>query len=70
MDMPTTNLKWMFLLCIAALMLGGSALILINEIQQVLATHEYILADVPMEVHKNGENILRLCIYFDVDCES
>ena len=66
--LPTTTIEWIFIVAIAGIMLGGSALILINEIQQVLATHEYILADVPMKVDQIDKNIVKICTLLNADC--
>ena len=69
-EMPVTNQQWLYLLVIGALLIGGSALGLINEIQQVLATHEHILEDLPAQVTQTNHNVIRICTYLEIHCES
>ena len=67
-SMPKTNLQWVFLIAVAGLVIGGSAIILGYEVQNVVAQHEYILRDLPNDVHKIDKNVIRLCSALDVAC--
>ena len=66
--MPKTNIEWIFFFTILIGIVSVSALSLVYQMAPVLAQHEYILTDLPREVHEINSNVIRICQHLELNC--
>ena len=69
MDMPNSNIAWVFLAVVLVGSIVGVLYSDVDAIDEQVAKNTHLLENLPQNVVKNGENIIRICTSLEVDCE-
>lgn len=67
--MPNSNIAWVFLAVVLVGSIVGVLYSDVDAIDEQVAKNTHLLENLPQNVVKNGENIIRICTSLEVDCE-